>query len=109
MNQQLRERTGTTVNRDQAAGDEINDALRVARGHEPRHSAHRPSQAEPVGPEPTEFQPLRLWVSQHADLLDAQARLPGESGYDPATVGERDRFDLIVERIARWKRERGGA
>ena|SRR5215218_1625606 len=105
INDQLRARAGTTVARDDTAGEEINDALRAARGYEPRHPAHRAAVAEPVGDPPEKFQDFRQWVHQHADLLDAGARLPGESGYAPATVGERDRFDLVVERIARWKEE----
>jgi hypothetical protein len=51
MNDQLRERAGVTINRD-GAGEEINDALRVARGYEPRHPATRVRVVQPVGPEP---------------------------------------------------------
>jgi hypothetical protein len=107
MNDQLRERAGRTVTRDDRAGDEINDAPRVARGYEPRHLANRVRTAEPVGPEPDPathaLRQYRDWLYQHGDLLDAEARLPGESGYDRSTVGEGDTLLLRQRRINRWR------
>ena len=107
MNDQLRARAGTTVVRSDKAGEEIADALRAARGHEPRHPSRQAAAraAEPVGPEPQtqSISEYRRWLYQHADNLDAAARLPGESGYNPATVGERDTLELEAERIRRWR------
>lgn len=98
MNDQLRARGGRTVTRDDRAGDEINDALRVARGLPPRHPANR---AVEVGPEPPTTAPLaewRKWAEEAAPALDDQGRLPTEEGY---TRPAADSFGAMVARKQR--------
>jgi hypothetical protein len=91
------------VTRDDRAGDEINDALRVARGHEPRHPANRPVE---VAPEPPTTAPLtewQKWAESAAPALDDQGRLPTEDGYTrPAT-------DSFTAMVARKRQRAGGA
>jgi hypothetical protein len=105
MNDQLRARAGTTVVRSDEAGEEIADALRAHRGHEPISPQGRARAAEPVGPEPQtqSVGEYRRWLYQHAANLDAAGRLPGERGYNPRTVGDRDSFELVAERVRRWR------
>jgi hypothetical protein len=105
MNRQLRERAGTTVVRSDAGGEEIAAALRrFAPSYDPATDPS-PHTAPPVGPEPDtqSVGDYRRWLYQHASNLDAGGRLPGESGYNPRTVGDRDSFELVAERVRRWR------
>jgi hypothetical protein len=105
MNDQLRARAGTNVARSDQGGDEIAAALRrFAPSYDPATDPS-PHTAAPVGPEPQtqSVGDYQRWLYQHAANLDAAARLPGERGYNPRTVGDRDSFELVAERVGRWR------
>jgi hypothetical protein len=105
MNDQLRARARGTVIRSDEGGEQIAAELRrYAPSYDPS-TDRNPRTAPPVGPEPQtqSVGDYRRWLYQHASNLDSQGRLPGESGYNPRTVGERDSFELLAERVRRWR------
>jgi hypothetical protein len=78
MNDQLRARTGTTVNLDEA-GEEINAALRG------RPSPARVKQGRTkLDPEPLPTAGIKewqRWAAEAGPLMDSEGRVPGEKGY----------------------------
>jgi hypothetical protein len=102
MNDQLRERAGTTVRLGNDANDAIRQALQPALAEELGVSAGQ----APVAPEPPTTAPLsewRKWAEGAAPAMDDQGRLPTEDGYT------RPAADSFVAMVARKARRAGGA
>jgi hypothetical protein len=101
INDELRERIGTTVPLDQA-GAEIGAALRgqESPSRVQRRIAEGRAQLDPEPPPTANIRAWQRWATGAAPLMDDQGRIPGEKGYTgrPAAGS----FIAMGRRNGRW-------
>jgi hypothetical protein len=98
MNDQLRERAGTTVRMGDDANDAIRQALQPKLAEELGLSARTTAQVAPEPPTTAPLNEWRRWAETAAPAMDSEGRLPTEEGY---TRPSRDSFGAMVARKQR--------